>query len=241
MRHTAIRISDSYKVPGSWRTALGRGDQVFGAAQVSPDEMGGYFDFSDWRGRPVSRDYFLGRWTLLYFGYSRCMGSCRAAAPVMARGADMLRARGFSARAAFVDIETQPVSTPRMITVGDGSHGHGSNWPMRFAMSQLFEDYGGRLDVLTGNRAQLARATAAFHVMREHTPPRPGESGGSINHSSMIYLVGPDTLVAAYGYHDMGVDMLVSLVEKLDKAERNDIDFTAIKRRYLVGACGEES
>ena len=238
MRHTAIRISESYNIPQSRRAALAEGSQVFGAARVSPDEMGGYFDLSDWRGRSVGRDYFLGRWTFLYFGYSRCMGSCRAAAPVMARGAEVLRMRGFSARAAFVDIETHPVSTPRMLLNVKDGHGHDANWPMRFAMSQLFEDHGGRLDVLTGNRAQLARAATAFHVLREHAPPRPGESGGSINHSSMIYVIGPDTLVAAYGYHDAGAHTLVSLVEELDKAERKAIDLAAIKRRYLVGACG---
>lgn len=241
MRHSAIRISNSYEVSQAWRASLAKGKQVFGAAKVSPDEMGGYFDLRDWRGQPISRDYFLGRWTFLYFGYSRCMGSCRVAAPVMARGAEILRARGFSARAAFVDIETQPVSTPQMIVAGEDGHEHASNWPMRFAMSQLFDDHGGRLDVLTGSRAQLARATTAFHVLREHVPPRSGEDGGSINHSSMIYLIGPDMLVAAYGYHDVGPDMLVLLVEQLDKAERNDIDFAAIRRRYFLGACGSEA
>ena len=240
MRHTAIRISDSYKLPPARRLALAQANQVFGAAQVSPDEMGGYFDFSDWRGHTVSRDYFLGRWTFLYFGYSRCMGACRIAAPVMAQAANALRVRGFSARAAFVDIETQPVGTPRMIVAGGDGHGHDSNWPMRFAMARLFDDHDGKLDVLTGNRAQLARSTTAFHVLREHVPPRSGESGGSINHSSMIYLVGPDMLVAGYCYHDVGANTLVSLVEELDAAEREGIDFSAIRRRYVLGACGEE-
>ena len=241
MRHTAIRISDSYKLSQARRSDLAQRTHIFGAAQVSPDEMGGYFDFSDWRGHAISRDYFLGRWTFLYFGYSRCKGSCRIAAPVITQAAASLRARKFSARAAFVDIEAQPVRTPRSIIAEEGGHDHGLNWPMRFAMARLFEDQGGGLDVLTGNRAQLARSTTAFHVLREHVPPRSDESGSSINHSSMIYLIGPDTLVAGYCYHDVGADTLVSLVQELDKAEREDIDFSAIKRRYLLGACGEEA
>lgn len=238
MRHTAIRISDSYIVPDSQRSALEKARKVYGAARVSPDEMGGYFDFSDWRGRPVSQDYFLGRWTLLYFGYSRCTGSCQQAAPLIAQTADTLRSRGLAARAAFVDIETSHVSPPRMISRGDDPHIHGFNWPMRYAMSNVFDDNTGKLDVLTGSRAQLAAATSAFHVLREHIPPRPGERSMSIKHSSIVYVVGPDTYVAAYSYHDVGAKTLVSLVEQLDKAERKPVDFSAAKRRYLRGACG---
>ena len=238
MRHTAIRISESYIVPDSQRSALEKARKVYGAAKVSPDEMGGYFDFADWRGRPVSQDYFLGRWTFLYFGYSRCTGSCRSAAPVIVEAAERLRERGFASRSAFVDIETSHVGAPRMISRGDDTHIHHFNWPMRFAMSDLYERHGGKLDVLSGSRAQLAAGTAAYHVMREHVPARETERSMSINHSSIIYLMGPDSYVAAYGYHDAGADTLVALAEQLDKAERKPIDFAAVKRRYLRGACG---
>lgn len=238
MRHSAIRISESYIVPETERTVREKSTMVYGAAQVAPDEMGGYFDFTDWRERKIDQSYFLGRWTMLYFGYSRCMGSCRAAAPVLAQAASELRAAGFPARAAFVDIETHPVTAPQPIKRTGEEHRHSYNWSMRMAQSDLFDRHSGQIDVLTGNRVQLAQATMAYHVLREHTTARPGEEGMSINHSSMIYLLGRDTFVAAYGYHDIGARALVSLVRELDRVERAAIDFAAAKRRYLRGACG---
>ena len=241
MRHSAIRISVSYLVPETQRAALEKSSLVFGAAQVAPDEMGGYFDFTDWRGKRIDQSYFLGRWTILYFGYARCMGSCRAAAPMMADAVRKLRNGGYPARAAFVDIETHPISGPQPIGLPESAHRHPYNWSMRMAQSDLFERNAGNVDVLSGNRAQLAEATKAFHVLREHTTPRPGEEAMSINHSSMIYLLGRDTFVAAYGYHDMGSDALVSLVGTLDEARRRPIDFAAAKRRYLRGACGSSA
>ena len=192
-----------------FRAANGRGSRKaqsdFGHAQPEPDALGGHFDFASWNGLPVSEADFRGRWTLLYFGYARCLGSCLAVAPAIAAAAKTLSQRGIAARAAFVDhrIAAGGDDPPR----GDpGGHGqHGSNWPQRYAMARLALGSGGKLQVLTGSRFQLSQATAAFHVLREHVPPRAGEENYSINHGSMIYLVGPDTLVAGYGFHDMPV------------------------------------
>jgi protein SCO1 len=238
MSYSAVRLSETYAIPQSQRAALAMADHVYGDAQPSPDELGGYFDFSDWRDRPVSSAHFLGRWSFLYFGYSRCQGSCRSVAPLIANAAYKLRKRGYAAKAAFVDIEVAPVGITKIITGDDTSHSHRNNWPKRFAMSELYASQKGRLDVLTGNRTQLAQATAAFHVIREHVPPRAGEDAMSINHSSIIYLIGPDSLVAGYGYHDAKSETLVDLVESLSKAERKIVDLAAVRRRYIRGACG---
>lgn len=238
MTYSAIRLSETYAIPKSQRAVLAMADHVYGDAQPLPDELGGYFEFSDWRDRPVTSANFLGRWSFLYFGYSRCQGSCRSVAPMIANAAQQLRDRGLAAKAAFVDIEAAPVGITKIMTGDDAKHGHSNNWHKRFAMSELYADQKGKLDVLTGNRVQLAQATAAFHVLREHVPPRAGEDEMSINHSSIIYLIGPDTLVAGYGYHDAKSETLVDLVESLSKAKRKNIDLAAVRRRYIRGACG---
>ena len=240
MRRSAIRISESYLVPEQRREELGQATAIFGDEQVAPDEVGGWFDYTDWRGRKIDQSYFLGRWTMLYFGYSRCLGSCRDAAPRLARAASELRASGYAARAAFVDIEVHPISPPQPIDLPAQQHVHSYNWPMRKAQADMYERHAGQIDVFSGTRAQLAQATMAFHVLREHTVPHRGEGGLSINHSSAIYLLGRDTLVAAYGYHDMESDELVSLVRELASAERQSVDVAAVKRRYVRGGCGTE-
>jgi cytochrome oxidase Cu insertion factor (SCO1/SenC/PrrC family) len=106
-------------------------------------------------------------------------------------------------------------------------------------MARLALRHGAEIELLTGTRLQLSQATAAYHVLREHMLPPPGEEAANISHSSSIFLIGPDTLVAGYGYHDMGVEEMVELVERLSAADRNPIDLTGIRRRYITGICGE--
>ena len=157
----------------------------------------------------------------------------------LADAARTLRDRGFAAKAAFVDIEAPPLGGIQRINADGSEMKHGSDWSKRYAMGWMALRHGIDIEVLSGSRLQLAQATAAYHVMREHVPPRNSEEGMSINHSSSIYLIGPDTLVAGYGYHDMGADTMVDMVETLSKAERNPIDRAAIKQRYIKGVCGE--
>ncbi|MES2904845.1 MAG: SCO family protein [Pseudomonadota bacterium] len=241
MRQTAIRVSQSYVMSQRQRARLAKASNVFGHAQPDPDALGGHFDFATWNGLAVTAADFRDHWSLLYFGYARCKGSCLAVAPNIAAAAKALRQRGVAAKAVFVDLEPPP---PGMIRLASGHHGHGqhgSNWPQRYAMARLALSSGGKLDVLTGNRFQLSKATAAFHVLREHVPPRPGEENFSINHGSMIYLIGHDTLVAGYGYHDMPVATMVDLVTRLSKADRHSVDLAAVRRRFMRGSCGEDA
>lgn len=240
MRKSAIRVSESYAISRRHRAQLAKAHSNFGHAQPDPDALGGHFDFNSWNGLPVSDADFRGRWTLLYFGYARCLGSCCEVAPKIAAAAKLLRQRGIAARAAFVDIEPPPAGGIRL-AAGHDSHGkHDSNWPQRYAMARLALKNRGNLDVLSGNRSQLSKATAAFHVLREHVPPRPGEEDFSINHGSMIFLVGPDTLVAAYGFHDMAVATMAGLVGRLTKAARHPVDVAEVRRRFMAGSCGED-
>lgn len=241
MKQTAIRISDTYRISRRERTRLGRALHNYGHAQPDPDALGGHFDFATWSGQPVTAADFRGHWTLLYFGYARCLGSCRAVAPSIAAAAQQLRQSGIATRAAFVDIEPPPAGAIRLGADHVGHDKHDSNWPQRYAMAHLALKNRSNLDVLTGSRLQLSKATAAFHVLREHVPPRAGEKNFSINHGSMIYLVGPDTLVAGYGFHDMPVETMVGLVGRLRKAARRPVDLGAVRRRFMRGSCGEDA
>lgn len=238
MTKSAIHISASYALAESYRAQLAKADVVYGHTAPDPDALGGYFDFTDWRGQAVTRANFLGRWTLLYFGYARCEGTCRTAAPLIAQAARSLRDKGFSARAAFVDIDAPPLGMIQRIDGDSREMRHGSNWSKRYAMGWMALRHGPDLEVLSGTRFQLGQATAAYHVLREHVPPRSSETGLSINHSSTIFLIGPDTMVAGYGYHDMGASLIVELVQRLSEAARNPIDLTAIRERYVKGICG---
>lgn len=190
-------------------------------------QLGGTFAFSDTAGREIAQADFRGRWTLLFFGYSRCRASCPIAIPKIVRTAALLRQSGIAARAMFVDIDVPPLGIMRFRRPGaaaamaghaghEHGHGHGHGELDRVAaMRALAKAYDGKLIVATGTRAQLSAATRAFSVAREHIPPRPGELGHSINHSSLIYFLAPDTRVAGYGMHDQSVTDLEQAVRRM--------------------------
>ena len=186
---------------------------------ISPDKLGGAYDFLDLRNRRVTAADFKGHWTLLFFGYARCKGSCPTATPKIVKAARTLRQKGVQARAVFVDIEAPPQQMVSLVTGARTSvdgHSHGDMARIA-AMRGLAGTWGSDLTVLTGTRLQLSNAARAFKVAREHRPPRKGEQGHSINHSSRIYFVAPDTKVAGYGFHDADPAELVATVTKLSK------------------------
>jgi protein SCO1 len=180
----------------------------------SPEQMGGAYSFSDVNGGPVAAADFEGAWTLLFFGYSRCRGSCPIAIPKIIQVAHRLRDQGLDARAVFVDIDSPPLGMIRRRN-GAGPVHADHDLDRIAAMRALAKRFGGELRVLNGTRSQLSAAARAFKVAREHTPPRNGEEGHSINHSTMIYFIAPDTKVAGYGYHDADLEELTSAMMKL--------------------------
>lgn len=192
------------------------------APPVSPDQLGGSYEFLDLKNRPVTAAAFGGHWTLLFFGYARCRGSCPVATPAIVKAAQLLRAKGIETRAVFVDIETPPLpprrGSPRPAT-GLGGHSHGEMNHLA-AMRALQSTWDGKLTVLTGTRLQLANAARAFKVKREHRPPRDGEQGHSINHSSRIYMIAPDARVAGYGDHRSNPAELAQTVTRLSGQKR---------------------
>jgi protein SCO1 len=237
MMTSSILLSERFDVPDSVRAELYRSSMIYGHAQPSPDELGGVLDFTDWQDEPVGISRFVGRWTLLYFGYSRCTESCKMATPLIVATARALRSRGLAASAAFVDIDAPPLGITRINVSKGRPMRHGHNWEKRHAMRALAQTYGADLMVLTGNRKQLAEAGIAYHVIREHIPPRRGETGHSINHSSMIYFIGPDIQVAGYGYHDSDIQTLTNTIMTLETAPRRAIAAGQFNRRIAGKGC----
>ena len=184
------------------------------------DQLGGMFNFSNLAGQPVTDANFKGHWTLLYFGYARCTDSCPMAIPVIATAAKDLRKVGIKTNAVFVDIEAPAVGyVRRRAGKAAGPDGHVHLIDRDAALRSLQQSFGSELQILTGTRGQLSAATAAFRVAREHTPPRAGERGHSINHSSLIYILDPRAKVAGYGYHTSTPKILIETVRRLKKAK----------------------
>ena len=215
MRMSSIAIAAPYSkaLPAPFGTHLA-------AARI-----GGVYDFSDSTGHSVTAADFEGHWTLLYFGYSRCKGSCLSATFSMVQAATALRAKGIDARAVFVDIDPPPLTMKRRATGAPlGAVHDRAEMRRTSAMRGLEKSHAGRLAVLTGTRSQIARVTAAFRVERQQVPPRIGEEGHSINHSARIYLIAPDAEVAGYGTHNTDPADLAQIVAMLSRVANEEVE-----------------
>jgi len=177
----------------------------------APGVLGGAFSLHDQSGAEFTDANLRGRWTMLYFGYSRCRSACPVALPALAGASETLHERGVSARAVFVDIDAAPAPIRlRSEAAHDGGHQHAGD-----AIAPLADAFR-NVTFLSGSRGQIRQALTAFRVRTEHVPARTdlGESGHSINHTTAIYVIGPDGVVVGYVYHTVAPGELAAYVER---------------------------
>jgi len=134
-------------------------------------EVGGAFRLVDSSEKPVTDTQFRGRWMLVYFGYSFCPDVCPTELQTMVAALD----------------ELGPLASkvaPLFITV-DPARDHGQALA---DYTKLFDD---RLIGLTGTPAQIADVTRAYRVYYARVNVK-DSSTYLMDHSSFIYLMGPD-------------------------------------------------
>ena len=133
--------------------------------------LGGAFSLQDHNGQRVTEGAFAGRLGLIYFGFTYCPDVCPTGLGLMASALDLL---GPDASRVL----------PVLITID----------PARDTPAAL-ADYVSRfhpaLIGLTGTEEEIATAARAFRVYYRKIQP-PGASDYLMDHSSFIYLVGPD-------------------------------------------------
>jgi protein SCO1/2 len=133
--------------------------------------LGGAFSLQDHNGQRVTEGAFAGRLGLIYFGFTYCPDVCPTELGLMASALDLL---GPDASRVL----------PVLITID----------PARDTAAAL-ADYVSRfhpaLIGLTGTEEEIATAARAFRVYYRKIQP-PGASDYLMDHSSFIYLVGPD-------------------------------------------------
>ena len=140
-------------------------ERGFGA-RVLPT-IGGPFSLLDQDGKAVTERDLLGKWSLVYFGYTRCPDECPATLNDIALALDKLGPRKEDVRPVFISVDPEH-DTPAVL----------KSYVAKFAAPIL---------ALTGTPAQIAQAAKAYRVYYE--PPRQG--GGEVAHSTFIYLMDP--------------------------------------------------
>ena len=133
--------------------------------------VGGPFKLFDGAGKPVSDTDFRGKWMLVFFGYTYCPDVCPTELQVIASALDGLGPDAAKIAPIFITID--PERDTREI-IAD--------------YTKLFDD---RLIGLTGSVADIAAVTRAYRVYYAKAE-RKDTTQYLMDHSSFIYLMGPD-------------------------------------------------
>ena len=142
-----------------------------GSASAGVALIGGPFSLVDQNGKRRTDAEFRGQLMLVYFGFTFCPDLCPATLQTMSKAMDALGPAG--ARV-----------TPIFITVD----------PARDTVAQLHDyaaNFHPRLVALTGSEAEIAAASEAYRIYYQKVAD-PALNGYSLDHSSVVYLMGPD-------------------------------------------------
>jgi protein SCO1/2 len=151
---------------------LGTGAFLWLSGEAGGPTVGGPFTLVDGDGRVVTDRDFRGKYLLVYFGYTYCPDVCPTTMNAVADALDRLGKQADRLQPVFITID------PRRDTAS--------------VIKQYTGAFTPRLLGLTGSAAQIAAVAKAYHVYYAEHRTGPGPGDYSMDHSSILYLMGPD-------------------------------------------------
>ena len=162
-------------------------------------DIGGAFELTGHHGRPVKDGDFRGRFMLVFFGYSNCPDVCSTGLATVAAALDALGAKAGRVQPLFITVD-----------------------PARDT-AEFLADYVGqfhpRLVGLTGAETKIADVAKKYRVYY-HKPENGSAKDHLVDHSSFVYLMGPDGKFLTMFRHAMRPDdMAAAISSYIDKAK----------------------
>ncbi|HEX4295081.1 MAG TPA: SCO family protein [Rhizomicrobium sp.] len=155
-------------------------------------EIGGTFALTDQDGKTRTDADFRGRFMLVYFGYSYCPDVCPTTLAMMSAALTKLGSRADQIVPVFVSIDP----------------GRDKPAVLKTYLASFGPDFVG----LTGTDKQTERVARAYHVYFAKHPLAGGNY--AMDHSGVIYLMGPDGRFVTYYEDETGPDKLAADLEK---------------------------
>ncbi len=197
-------------VAGAWAPGRPAVAPLWAAESAGPDDASraanrGAFSLVDHTGRAVTDQDFLGRFLLVFFGYTHCPDICPTDLLVMSQALDMLGAAGERVQPIFITIDPER-DTPRV-------------------MAEFIGHFHPRLVGLTGAPEQVAAAAKVYRVRyRKFYPLELDEDGAHghedggqylMDHTAATYLIGTDGGGLSLYPHGMTAADIAADIEQL--------------------------
>lgn len=144
-----------------------------GTTVQSSVPIGGPFTLTDQSGKAVTNADYRGKYLLIYFGYTYCPDVCPTELGTMARAVDLLGPQADKVQPLFISVD------PERDTVAH--------------LKEYVALFHPRLVGLTGTPEQVKAAAKAYRVYYAKAPQKDAKPDEYLmDHSSFIYLMGPD-------------------------------------------------
>ena len=151
------------------------GVAAFVSLTKGPDavmSVGGPFNLVDGDGKPVTEKTFHGKYMLVYFGYTFCPDVCPTTLNQVAEAIDRLGSKAERVVPVFITVDPKR-DTPAVVK--------------EFAAA-----FSPRIVGLSGSADEIGKAARAYRVYFAERRTGPGANDYTMDHSSILYLMGPD-------------------------------------------------
>ncbi|MGE0630609.1 MAG: SCO family protein [Hyphomicrobiaceae bacterium] len=178
-------------VPGALdRLMPSAGSVSFGQATI-----GGPFNLINQKGQRVTDKDFRGRYMLVYFGFTFCPDVCPTALQVMTGALEKLGPKAARIAPIFISVDPER-DTPEQL----------ASYITSFYPSFV---------ALTGTSDEVKAAARAYRVYYNRVKDPQSTAGYTMDHTSIIYLMGPDGRFISHFTHATQPDKIVESLSKL--------------------------
>jgi protein SCO1/2 len=164
------------------------------ATANAPFAVGGPFALVDGGGQTVTDETFRGAYLLVFFGYTFCPDVCPTTLQRVGEALDSLGEDSSRVRALFVTVDPGR-DTPEVVG----------------AYAAQFHP---RLVGLTGTPEQVAAAASAYRVYYAKATEDEAGEDYLVDHSAILYLMGPDGAYLTSFSHTAGADEIVAAIRE---------------------------
>jgi cytochrome oxidase Cu insertion factor (SCO1/SenC/PrrC family) len=151
---------------------LGTGAFFWLSGGGSASLVGGPFVLQDGNGKQVTDRDFRGKYMLVYFGYTFCPDVCPTTLNEVSEALDHLGAKADKLQPIFITVDPKR-DTPAVV-------------------KQYAAAFTPKLLGLTGTADEIAKVANEYRVYYAEHRTGPGPNDYTMDHSSVLYLMGPD-------------------------------------------------